>query len=335
MKSGRPTLEDVATEAGVSRSLVSLALRDSTKVSPQKYKAVLSAVDKLNYRPNIAARSLAQQKSNVIGVVANDIRNPFIAETIDGIQVAAEAKNYQVFISTARRTASSESDAIENFINHQAEGLVVVGPQSDHKNLAQKTREVPLVVVGATIPGVDTIANDDYHGAVLAVEHLISLGHSRIVHIGGGSGGGAAGRRSGYSNAMTQANLKPTVFKGEYTEAATAEAIQEILASPPLPTGIFCANDFMAITVLDYLASEGISVPNQISVVGYDNTMVAAMQHISLTSIDQPATRMGRIAVARLISRIEGLDGSARTEIIEPTLVVRTSTAPCPTTESS
>lgn len=326
MKSERPTLEDVAAEAGVSRSLASLALRDSSKVSPQRYKAIIAAVDKLNYRPNMLARNLAQRRSHLIGVVVNDLHNPFVAETMDVVCEIAGENKFEVFITTARRTITAELASIDTFVNHQADGVIVIGARSNHTSLAKKAAEVPLVAVGTNLKGVDTISNDDHYGAVLAVNHLLELGHTKIVHIGGGSGGGGAERSAGFLHAMEAAGLQGRIFEAEFSEKAAIEAMKKMSVEGDIPSAIFCGNDYMAEAALDYLAAIPLSVPEDVSVIGYDNSALAARQNINLTSVNQPIAQMAETATLRLIDRINGFKGSTRSEIVEPSLVIRKTT---------
>jgi DNA-binding LacI/PurR family transcriptional regulator len=177
---------------------------------------------------------------------------------------------------------------------------------------------------------VDSVANDDRAGARLAVEHLVSLGHRRIAHVDGGDGAGAQARRSGFLEAMSSKGLATSaiVVRGDYTETGGASGIDRLLARGRPPTAVFVANDLAAVGALHALERQGLQVPEQVSVVGYDNTALAALGHINLTTIDQPRRELGATAVRLLLERLENGRQRARHVVLPPSLVIRGTTAP-------
>lgn len=329
----KPTMDDVARRAGVSRALVSLALRGSDKVSDTSRETVLRAADELGYRPNLIARNLASKRTRTLGVVINDLHNPYFPGVADGVKAAADELGYRLLMNSAFLDDDDEAAALDTFIDFRVDGIILTGARVDGGVIEDAARAVPVVVVSRPMATdvVDTINNDDELGAELATRHLIELGHRHICHIDGGEGAGSDERAAGYARAMCAAGLEPVVAHGAFTEASGVIAARECFDSDPACTAIFAGNDLSALGALDVIDERGLAVPGDISLVGYDNTYVAALRHIELTSVDQHRERQGRLAVEALIERIEGDRTEARHVVIPPALVVRKTTGPPPT----
>ena len=328
----RPTMEDVAERANVSRALVSLVMNNSPQVSEEKRSAVLQAARELGYRPNLVARNLAQQRTHTIGVLVDDLRNPFFGEVVDGIETAAAEHDYRVIILNGHRDARRELDAIETFLQLQVEGMALVGPRVGDDDLGQIGTTAPCVVVaaGAAHPGMDTITTDGRRGSELAVEHLAALGHTRIVHIDGGANVSAAERRSGYRSGMQAAGLNHLIDirpAGDDETDALA-VIDALLAESDPPTAIFAFNDLLAAGALNRLDDAGVAVPRDVSLVGFDNTFISALRHLSLTTVNQPTLAMGRLAVDTLLQRLSDGSDEPVHHTLQPELVVRGTTGP-------
>lgn len=322
-------MEDVAAAAGVSRALVSLVFRESPKVSNERRSRVLQAAKALGYRPNASARSLASRSSGTIGVLLNDLHNPFFAEIFDGVADAAESSGYRLLLTTSQRRDAGEDRAVETMLEHRVDGMVLLSPRLASRRLIALGEMTPVVVLGRTVAraSFDSVMADESIGSMLAIEHLAGLGHRHIVHIDGGRGAGAAPRRTGYRNAMARLGLAaPDVVSGDFTEASGVHAAELLLRRSQLPTALFAANDLVAAGAMATLEDAGVRVPEDLSVVGYDNTLIARLQHIALTTIDQPRESMGALAMQVLAERIEGRT-KPRNLLATPTLVIRRTTA--------
>jgi DNA-binding LacI/PurR family transcriptional regulator len=333
----RPTIIDVAARAGVSKSLVSLVMRGVDVVSDEKRRRVLEAAAELGYRPNAAARSLVRRRTNLLGIVLSDLHNPFFAEVIDGVEAAAGGRGYRTIISTVDRHARREPEkrALDTLLELRVDGLILASPMLALDTIAAVGQELPVVLVArrSAAENVDSVSNDDPTGATLVVEHLTSLGHERIAHIDGGGGAGAVDRRGGYERAMRERGLgaHARVIPGSYTDEGGRHGIAALFDGVPdaeRPTAVFVANDLAALGALSALAERGLRVPDDVSLVGYDNTALAAVSHIDLTTVDQPRPDMGRTAVTLVLERLTGKRDTARHVVIPPTLVVRGTTAP-------
>ncbi|MGO4612528.1 LacI family DNA-binding transcriptional regulator [Nocardia sp. 2YAB30] len=328
----RPTMEDVAERAGVSRALVSLVMRDSPKVSEHRRRAVLEAAKDLGYQPHILARSLASRTSNIVGVMVSDLRNAFFADVVEGMDAAAQESGLELILNTGRRSAAREHTALQSLLSFRPGGVILLSPILPAAAIRAAAQQAPLVLVSrsSTVADIDTVNDDGEIGAGLAVDHLVSLGHRRIVHLDGGGAFTSAPRRKGYRAAMTRHGLEPMVIPSEHTDSAGMTAVRKLLnlfSHDNFPTALVCGNDFNAVGAMSALEEAGLRVPEDVSIVGYDNTSLAALRHVALTTIDQPRVQMGRLAIEALAERLrDGRTAPVRRRL-QPSLVIRSTTS--------
>ena len=322
----QPTMQQVAEHAGVSTALVSLVMRGAPNVSERRRALVLEAAEELGYRPNVLARNLASRRTRTLGVVVNDLHNAFFAEMVDGIQATAAAHDHRILIGNGQHSGHGEADAIETFLQFRVDGLILAGAMVTESEMERAAKSAAVVAIGRTATSleIDTVNCDESVGSRLVVQHLVALGHRRIGHIDGGSGAGAAERRQGYEAAMREFGLTEHIntARGDFSESGGYNGADELLSLDPRPTAIFAANDLSAAGALDRVEDAGLDVPSDVAIVGYDNTGLAAMHHLSLTTINQPRREFGRIATELVFERLEGRTTAVH-HVVAPTLVVR------------
>ncbi len=327
----RVTLADVAKRAGVSTALASIVMREAPGASPKSRERILAVAQELGYRPDVRARSLASLKSHLIGVLFGRAGR-FHMELIDGLYAAAEARGWDLVLS-ALTTTRDEERALESLHDFRFDALIMLGPEIPEPRLAGR---VPLVVMGWHVdhPDVDIVRTSDDHAMTLAVKHLADLGHRRIAHLQGGSGLIAVARRDAYLQAMRAhglgSEIRFVVCEGEDQLDGQRATRALIAQDQDLPTALIAFNDDIAAAAMSVLAQEGISVPGDVSIIGFDDSELARSVGLELTSIQQVPQEMGRLAVERIIARSEGAPVESREIVLEPELVVRATTGPVP-----
>ncbi|MER7504589.1 LacI family DNA-binding transcriptional regulator [Nonomuraea pusilla] len=337
MTSGRVTIADVARRAGVSTAAVSKVVRGAYGVSAEMQAKVTQAIDELGYRPHAAARAL-RGRTYTLGVMLSDTRNPFFPDIIEGVTGRLRDTEYQVLLGPGGIEPRTQARMTDAMIDRSMDGLILISPVMTDAELASIAAAVPVVVVGrhggAGAPGAvyDAVVDDDVMGARLVVDHLVGLGHTRIAHITHLERARAQGlphtvRAEGYRQAMRAHGLADDVLATSFTEEGGFEGARELLARDDRPTAIFAGADIAALGVLRAADEAGLSVPEDLSVAGYDNIGIASLKRISLTSVDQDGHVIGATAARLLVERIEGRSRSV-TSSVSPTLIVRGTTGP-------
>lgn len=331
MRSSRPTILDVASRAGVSKSLVSLALSGSPKVSARSQQKIEKAASELGYRPNAAARSLAIKKSRTLGVLVLDLHNPVFAEILDGVQTEVRQHGFTTMLVSGGEDPALEREEIETLQQFQIDGLILISHRLSSTMLAEIAAEVPTVTVtrdDIALPRMDMVCNDDVAGAQLAVDHLVGLGHQRIVCLSGGDNPVSHARAGGYLDAMTKHGLADyaQIVAGGLTDTAGYRAATEALSLNP--TAFFVANDIGAMGAIAAIEEAGGDVPGDISVIGYDGIRLAGLRSVNLTTVAQPLAELGQLAARRLLERLEDPTRVAHHDQVASRLVVRGTTGP-------
>jgi LacI family transcriptional regulator len=324
------TIRDVARAAGVSTALVSIVFRGAPGASEQTRARVSAVAEELGYRANRTASLMKLRRTKHLGVTMN-IRSTFHAELVENIQAAAAGAGYEIVLSIVT-AAHDESRAIETLLGFRCESVILLGSQLPTARLRELARELPLVLVGRRIEHdhVDVVRSADHRGQALVVDHLAGLGHRDIVHVDGGHHPISALRRQGYRATMRRHGLgQPArVVTGGDSERDGHRAVAELLRHERLPTAVCAFNDHCALGVIDALAKAGVRVPGGCSVTGYDDSPVAQLTAVDLTSVSQEAPVLAVSAVRAAVDRLEGRVAGATDTVLEPRLIVRGSSSP-------
>ena len=331
----RATVQDVAVIAKVSVATVSRALAKPDKVSTNTRLIVLEAVRKTGYTVNEAARNLRSQKTSTIVIFIPDIGNPFFSNIVEGIVKVFTSNNINVLISDTHKASIFPTNALTYFSHNKVDGIIILDGLMPLESLSSTQSSPPIVFAGEWQDGTDlpVVKIDDIFGSKLAVEHLYNLGHRRFGHVTGSLNNlPGKNRLKGFIQALNNLGCDSSdtwQFEADFLLASGRRAAHDWFALPisERPTGIFCAGDEMAFSFMSTLTKLGINVPKDVSVVGYDDLLVAEYFVPALTTIHQPRRALGALAAETLLSLIER-PGYTRPKPIKPYLVTRDSTAP-------
>ena len=313
----RPTMKDVAKRAGVSLSTVSYVLNDSGPVAADRRARVLEAVRALGYLPNESARNLKRRSVATIGLVVPDLVNQYFAMIAEGVEQAASEKDVLVVFCTPEATGEGESWNSRLLRSQRLDGLIYLsGANTRMEALVELTHVGPVVLVDEKLPGfsLPCVVSQNRQGAREIAAHLTALGHERLAILGGPPELWTAEQRlSGYREAIAAAGLDPDavpLLTGDYQMASGEQLAAKVLDLPAAerPTALICANDQMAIGALSYCRRAGLRVPEDVSVVGFDDLPIASLLTPSLTTVRQPARALGMEAVKLLLSLVDGAE---------------------------
>lgn len=321
-------IREVAHAAGVSVATVSRAIASPEKVSPASLKKVQDAIKNVGYRPNLLARNFRAARSYAIVVLVPDITNPYFSQVIQAIEDRAQQKGYAVLLGDTRESSNREQEYVNRVETRLADGVIQLRPQS----MSASEQNIPWVNACGCVgtPG-PSIRINNISATKTVVDHLLALGHTRIGVISGlRDNPHTIDRLEGYRQSLAQAGIafrKELIAEGDFTMWSGQNAAKAFFQLPERPTALCCMNDEMAIGAIQTLKAEGLRVPDDMSVTGFDDINYAKYWDPGLTTIAQPAEEIGRIAMDTLLRIIEGEDLSQE-EIVLPTeFIVRMSTA--------
>ncbi len=330
----------VAKEAGVSTQTVSRVLNDRPDVSPETRRRVQDIIDRLGYLPSMLARSLIQQRSYTLGIITAGLNYVGPSRALNGVTQQAEASGYSLFL---RESAKFQPDDIQSLIRpllaRQVDGIVWAIPDigSNHGWVRKQNVDLPVPMVFLTMkphPNIPSVSIDNYKGGCLAVEHLLEQGYRKIGHISGPlDWWEARARKAGWRDTLANAGIPVTDdhwVEGNWSSRSGEKAIRKLLGQYPEMDSVFVANDQMALSTMRVGFEEGISIPNKLGIVGFDNLPESAYFWPSLTTIEQDLHRLGCTAVEMLVDIIEAERNGQKVDkkniiIIEPSLIVRES----------
>ncbi len=330
-----PTIIDVARLSGVSKSTVSNVLRGRSNVAGETRQRVLAAIGELGYRPNQVARSLVRRSTDTLGLLIGDLSNSYFGEVLGQVQRLVAEMGFLTTVGSCGLDPDDELKRLEAFFEQRVGGLLLL--QYSGASIVEELLDVapvPVVAVTCRSRVCDAVCTDDRLGERLITEHLLTLGHQRIAFVSDLAVDPQTNeeRRRGYEQAIGDAGLLPGAW-GELSWSASrrlaaGQAMVELVRGPQGPTAIVATSDDAAIAVIDTLEASGVSVPRDLSVVGFDGVSVGALGRIGLTTVVQDTETIARKAIEVLKMRLEGSATSSRHDLIEPTLAIRHSTAP-------
>lgn len=312
--SQRPSIKDIARIAGVSPSTVSRALADSPRVSLATRERIKAIARRLDYTPSLAARSLVMGSSPIIGVIAPTLSDPYIASVMKGLEEASHEAGYQRLVASTQGDGEREIAMVRLLLGHNVAGLVILSSRAngEYRKLISQI-DVPVVFVNSLHAGdhIYNVATDNEYGGWLATSYLLGLGHQRIAYLAGPRRGRShTARAAGYRRALETAGLsfqQQMVIPGDGTIRAGRNALHWWLKQPQAqrPTAIFCYNDLAALGLLSEAYQQGVSIPEQLSVMGFDNVPVTEISIPPLTTVEQRTYELGRLAITSLLTALE------------------------------
>ena len=330
LERSHPTLRMVAQASGVSITTASRVINNSPHVRPAKRAAVQAAINRLGFVPNGIAKSLVRGRSNTIGLVAQFFESPFYARLLRSVEETLALQGYGLVVASGHWNPREEEQCVATLRERQVDGIIVLTGSLDDGFLTSLATDLPVVVTGRELqaPGLHALRSDDHQGALAATRHLLQLGHRRIVHIAGAqSHADAHERERGYRDALQERGVAvdpQLIVQGDYLEDGGALAIERLLARGVDFSAVFAANDQMATGASQVLFRRGLRVPEDVSVVGFDDLLAAKYASPPRTSVNLSVAELGRRAALAMLDLLAGRTPKVAAPV--PELVVRGST---------
>ncbi len=325
------TRSDVARRAGTSTAVVSYVINDGPRpVAADTRERVLQAIAELGYRPNRVAQALRGQRSRVLGLIVPDISNPFYAELARTIENHADLFGYTLVLGNSEQDAQRELRYVRTFLDRQVDGLILISGSSSEQLMSLFSEiPVPFILLDRRInyaPNAFLLATDGVAGAAMATNHLLSMGHRKVAAMCGPSKMPSE-RAKGYIKAMEEAGLPPVLYHSDdFDRQSTYELAREILGGRDGPTALFATFDLAGISILRAAVDCGISIPDDVAVIGYDDIQEGRFTIPRLSTVAQPTDALGRMATEHLVGLVEGrIERTFGTKLVEPRLIVRES----------
>ncbi|MCF7875461.1 LacI family transcriptional regulator [Candidatus Bipolaricaulota bacterium] len=331
----RVTMEDIAEKAGVSINTVSRALNDKPDINDQTKKEVLQIAEQLNYQPNRFAKGLRSSKTSTLGVIVADIMNPFFSALLKGVEKAAREKGYSIIVQDTDEKFENEQSAIQTILAEQVDGLLITPVQTNQQTINElKHSELPFVLLGRHFDDLDShyVVTDDIQGASEATEHLIARGHERIAIINGPTHISSSKERlEGYRQTIMAHDLSlrdSFILKDNVTMEDGYRSGKELISASSRPTAVLCYSDFVAMGVIKAARDEGLNIPEELAVVGYDDVLFSTYLEVPLTTVRIPKKELGEKALHALETLIDGgeTENNLQQIKLDTELVIRQST---------
>jgi len=329
------TIKDIAARAGVSYASVSRALTGKPGVSDETRQKILKLAGEMHYQPNAMARSMVKKRTKTLGLIIPDILNPFFPEIARGVEDAAHARGYSIFLCNSSWNPQKERRYMELLVQRRVDGIILV-PVDDHKSPADYRGlledRFPLLFLSAEADDPESLCLrvDNLLGGYMAASLVLKKGCRKLAFVGGESGKpGVNERLEGARRAAEEAGTvlpEERVVLSGFGMNSGVRAIRELLDGPDLPDAVIAENDDIAMGVLQGAREMGVAIPGELSVVGFDNIPASAIMGIDLTTIGQPKYKMGEMAVDMLLSHIDGDTSFSRQVVLEPVLIERKTT---------
>lgn len=326
------TIKDVAKKTGLSTATVSRALNNKYGVKQETRDKVLAVAQDAGYTPNAVARGLVKSQTQSIGLIIPDISNPFYPEIVKGVEAGADENGYNIFLCNTNYKKDKQYQYVRLLAQKRVDGIILA-PGSEESTIHndRPVGAIPVVYLckRLTAPDKSLVVIDDERGGFLATKHLIEQGYQSIGFIGAHEDGFLNGQRfKGYQQAFEKYSMpidERFIFSGDFKRETGYRVIRRIIKSGDCPRALFVENDLMALGVIQGIKEMGLGVPGDVAVVGFDDIPFAAFPEIGLTTVNQPKYKMGKIAVDMLLKKINNNTAEPKKIILEPELVVRTS----------